>query len=312
MEIVNLNQDVLDKIKVIIYSYDGKIPESMGYYYKDILNGNNIDIYMQTYSLSKEDLIKYARVCKVAMIYKEIAELMDMLESETKELEKDDINEYQGYVQELQGEGEKVVNDINDSIQEEEPITYSNNSSILIYPSYIDESKQRTINSHSGREDQAQKSVANLIEKLNKADYQSLRKKGYIHQILQTDTKRPCYVGGNAFERIGHLTTKVNYIRVPISSNNREELKRVFNFDFDTIYLIVSYGDFKNEGYDEKRYYVAIYSDFQKHIDELMNIIEIFRNDFTPQTREVAIELVNNGFKMTEELTSIIKNQNTM
>ena len=54
METVNIDKDVLDRIKVIIYRYDGKIPESMSYYYNDILNGNNIDIYMQTYSLSKE------------------------------------------------------------------------------------------------------------------------------------------------------------------------------------------------------------------------------------------------------------------
>ena len=57
METVNIDKDVLDRIKVIIYHYDGKIPESMSYYYNDILNDNNIDIYMQTYSLSREELI---------------------------------------------------------------------------------------------------------------------------------------------------------------------------------------------------------------------------------------------------------------
>ena len=298
METVNIDKDVLDRIKVIIYHYDGKIPESMSYYYNDILNGNNIDIYMQTYSLSREELMKYARICRVEKIYEEISELMKMLKTEADELEKEDIDEYQGFVQELQGEGEKYISDINDSLEPEDEGIAFNDNNLIIYPSSIEESRRRTINAHSGREEQTQKSVANLIERLNKVE-----ESGFNTQ---------CYIDGNAYERLGRGSTKVSYIRVPINANNKEEVKREFNIDFDTLYLVVNYGDYKNEGYDEKRYYVEVFADFQKNIEELRQIISIFRNDFTPQTKEVAMNLITNGFRITEELTSIIKNQNIM
>lgn len=312
METVNIDKDVLDRIKVIIYRYDGKIPESMSYYYNDILNGNNIDIYMQTYSLSREELMKYARICRVEKIYEEISELMKMLKTEVDELEKEDIDEYQGFVQELQGEGERYISDINDSLEPEDEGIAFNDNNLIIYPSSIEESRRRTINAHSGREEQTQKSVANLIEQLNKVDYQSLRKKGVIHQILESGFNTQCYIDGNAYERLGRGSTKVSYIRVPINANNKEEVKREFNIDFDTLYLVVNYGDYKNEGYDEKRYYAEVFADFQKNLEELKNILSIFRNDFTSQTRPIAMNLINNGFRITEDLTSIIKNQNIM
>ena len=187
-----------------------------------------------------------------------------------------------------------------------------NDNNLIIYPSSIEESRRRTINAHSGREEQTKKSVANLIEQLNKVDYQSLRKKGVIHQILESGFNTQCYIDGNAYERLGRGTTKVSYIRVPISAYNKEIVKQEFNIDFDTLYLVVNYGDYKNEGYDEKRYYVEVFADFQKNIEELRQIISIFRNDFTSQTRPIAMNLINNGFRITEDLTSIIKNQNIM
>ena len=47
-------QELLEKIKSIKFQYGDKIPEGVFNYYMDILNGVNIEAYMQTFSLSRE------------------------------------------------------------------------------------------------------------------------------------------------------------------------------------------------------------------------------------------------------------------
>ena len=303
MEKRDFNELFLERIKQIKYHYEEKIPNGLYHYYDDILNGNNIQMYMQMFLLSKEGLIKYARVCKILDIYKEILALVEIIETEADILEKDELEEYQGAINELQGEGETYLNDINVPIQEDETIDF-NDSNLIIYSDFIDESKQKIINSHSGKGEETQKSIANIIEQLKVADYFDLRKKGYIHQIVQVDANKPCYIEGNAFERIGRISTKVNYIRIPISDNNREVIKKYLGSDFSMLYLVVSYGDFANEGLDERRYYSEMYADFKKHYQELVAIINLFKDDFTDETKLIAMDLISKGFGITEDILS--------
>ena len=303
----SIDLEFLEKIKQVVHYYKDLIPESMYYCFNDILDGNNLDDYMKTYSLSKEKLIKYAQVCKIILIYREMIELMEILRREAELLEKSELLEYQEMYNELQEGGETYLNSLDEV--DSDNIDYGKNSNLLIYTSYINESKERTINVHSGREEQTQKSVANLLEQLKNANYYSLRKKGYIHQHVDTGSNKPYYIGGNALERLGRLTTKVNYIRIPINLKNREELKKEFNIDFDTLYYIISYGDFKNEGYDEKKFYSEVNIDIQRHLDEIQYIIKIFKNDFTPETRAIALEMVREGFKITDDLTNVDRNR---
>ena len=303
----SIDLEFLEKIKQVVHYYKDLIPESMYYCFNDILDGNNLDDYMKTYSLSKEKLIKYAQVCKIILIYREMIELMEILRREAELLEKSELLEYQEMYNELQEGGETYLNSLDEV--DSDNIDYGKNSNLLIYTSYINESKERTINAHSGREEQTQKSVANLLEQLKNANYYSLRKKGYIHQHVDTGSNKPYYIGGNALERLGRLTTKVNYIRIPINLKNREELKKEFNIDFDTLYYIISYGDFKNEGYDEKKFYSEVNIDIQRHLDEIQYIIKIFKNDFTPETRAIALEMVREGFKITDDLTNVDRNR---
>ena len=308
MEIIDL--DFLEKIKKVVHYYKGIIPEAMYYCFSDILDGNNMEEYQRTFSMSKEDLLKYARICMITTIYKELIELIEILKSEAELIGQNDLLEYQVMLAELQKGGETYLNgvDLSDNL-ETDSINNGNNINLLIYTSYIDESRERTVNAHSGREEQTQKSVANLIEQLKSANYYSLRKKGYIHQHVDTGNNKPCYIGGNALERLGRLTTKVNYIRIPINLKNREELKIHFNIDFDTLYYVICYGDFKNEGVDEKKYYSEVNVDLQKHMNELLYVISIFKNDFTPETRSIAMEMISEGFKITDELTNVDRNR---
>lgn len=275
MEKLNFNEALFERIKKIKFQYEGKIPESLKHYYNDILKGNDLDMFMQAYSLSKKELIKYARICKVMEIYKDVFDLIEVIKQELSELEKDEIIEYQEVINELQSEGETILDDIESSLEDDIDIVKRNN--LIIYSPFIDESYERTINAHSGKEEQTQKRVANLIKKINNIDYQSLRKKGLMHQILETDSKNPCYIDGNAFERASNGATKLNFIRIPISEKNKEVIKRTFNTDFDTFYLIVSYGDFQNEGIDEKRFYNKVYLEFKKYYQEILNIINLFK-----------------------------------
>ena len=308
MEIIDL--EFLEKIKKVVHYYKGIIPEAMYYCFSDILDGNNMEEYQRTFSMSKEDLLKYARICMITTIYKELIELIEILKSEAELIGQNDLLEYQVMLAELQKGGETYLNgvDLSDNL-ETDSINNGNNINLLIYTSYIDESRERTVNAHSGREEQTQKSVANLIEQLKSANYYSLRKKGYIHQHVDTGNNKPCYIGGNALERLGRLTTKVNYIRIPINLKNREELKIHFNIDFDTLYYVICYGDFKNEGVDEKKYYSEVNVDLQKHMNELLYVISIFKNDFTPETRSIAMEMISEGFKITDELTNVDRNR---
>ena len=308
MEIIDL--DFLEKIKKVVHYYKGIIPEAMYYCFSDILDGNNMEEYQRTFSMSKEDLLKYARICMITTIYKELIELIEILKSEAELIGQNDLLEYQVMLAELQKGGETYLNgvDLSDNL-ETDSINNGNNINLLIYTSYIDESREKTVNAHSGREEQTQKSVANLIEQLKSANYYSLRKKGYIHQHVDTGNNKPCYIGGNALERLGRLTTKVNYIRIPINLKNREELKIHFNIDFDTLYYVICYGDFKNEGVDEKKYYSEVNVDLQKHMNELLYVISIFKNDFTPETRSIAMEMISEGFKITDELTNVDRNR---
>ena len=302
MEKIDYDQSFIERIKNIKYRYEGKIPESMYYYYNDILQGKNIETYMQTYSLSKEDLIRYARVCRIIVIYNDIIDLLKIINEEAELLEKEEIQEYKAIIGSLKSEGEEVLNIVNGLEEQVDLDEFAYNANLIIYSDFIEESKQRTLNAHSGKEQQTQKGVANLIEQLNKANYFNLRKKGYIHQNQQMGNNKPCYIEGNAFERIGRGSTKVNYIRLSISDINREEIKNRFHTDFDMLYLVVSYGDFKNEGFDELQYYNEIYIELKKHYDEIMAIINVFKNDFTEETRIVAMNMISKGFETTEEL----------
>ncbi len=304
MKSLDLDKRFLDRLKEIRYKYEEKIPEGFKFYYKKILDGEDLDLYMQMYSLSKEDLLKCAKICKIIDIYEQIIELTELAKEEAEGL-----GLYQDFVEELQAEGEDYLEEFNEK-EEQETVVNSGNTNLIIYTSYIDESKERTLYSRSGKEEQAQKSVANIIEQLVKVDYHELRKKGCIHQNVQTDNnKKPCYVGGAAFERIGSITTKVNYIRIPITMANRENLKRTLNTDFDTLYLVTNYGDFQNEGIDENQYYIDSYSGLKKHLNEILIIMDIFGNDFTVDNFPIAINLINNGLRTTNELTSIIRNR---
>ena len=300
-----MDESFLEEIKSIIYKYKSEIPNGLEFYYKDVLAGINDEAMANMFNMSIEDLRKYAMVCKIIADYNDVCEGLAIIDDEN--VDPDEKQEYQETVDELTDAVRMqvgVIRDLENEEKESDVIDASVN--LIIYAKHIDDSMNRTRSSRNGRGDEAQKKVANLIRLLRDSDYQSLRKKGLMHQVKTSVGNDECYIEKNAFERIGGRTTKVNFIRVPISEKNRETIKQYTRSDFDTLFLIISFGDFKNEQISEKKFYSMVYSDMEKNKDAIVEIINLFKNDFTDQTLSIAMEIINNGFVITEELLSII------
>lgn len=306
MDKITLDQKFIEKIKKIVYLYNDKIPNNIHMYYREILEGKDLDIFSESFSIPKEKLVKMAKICKLIELYNDISEFIELMD------EDEDINEdeYKEMLEEMQEETTEVLSEIDIEDEEKKKTNINGNyKNLLIYPDFIDESQEATLNAQSGKETQTRKFVGSLIEQLAQADYYSLRKKGYVHQNQEMGNNKSCYIDGNAFERVGRSSTKVNYVRISLSENNRKAIKELFNIDFDMLYLIISYGDFKNEGIDELRYYNKVYIDVKKHNREILDIINIFKNDFTSETLPLAIDIINNSIKTIESLSKIIRNK---
>ena len=54
------------------------------------------------------------------------------------------------------------------------------------------------------------------------------------------------------------------------------------------------------------KFYNMVCIDMEKNKGAIVEIINLFKNDFTDQTLSIAMEIINNGFVITEELLSII------
>ena len=55
----------IEKTKNIFYQYNDKLPIGIENYYLEILKGINIEHYEEMYGISKNELIKYARICRM-------------------------------------------------------------------------------------------------------------------------------------------------------------------------------------------------------------------------------------------------------
>ena len=304
-ERMELDQNTLTRMKLIKHRYEGRIPSGFRYYYGGVLDNNQGDIKtcMESFSLTEEEVRRYAKICKIIEAYNGIIDLIEMAKADVKEIEG-----YKDFIAELRDESKPFLDEV-DSFEKpnkEETKGDIESKNLIIYSGYIDDSQKRTVNARSGREEQAQRSIANLIEQLNESDYNKLRQNGDVNHIQDPASKMGAYVGKNAFERFGSGSTKICYVRLSVSEKNREEIKRTLNSDFDILYLVLSYGDFKNEGCNLYQFFGRVCADLKRNFESVLEIVEIFKNDFTEETRPIAMSLINNGFRMTEELTACL------
>jgi len=182
----------------------------------------------------------------------------------------------------------------------------SNSCNFIVYLSNVDNERNITISSKSGKGNAVIGNICKEIDLLRKSNYELLRQNSKIHQIndsLRRNSGVLLTSNNLAFERIGGGSTKVGYIRVPIVQSNLELLKKKYNnFNLRYLMLIICFGDFINDGIEEKRLYARFNSEADRYSEEIEDIIKIFREPFTPETFVLACSMIENGVDIVNSL----------
>lgn len=160
--------------------------------------------------------------------------------------------------------------------------------------------------SKSGNGILAMSGIAKEMSLLSKADYLSLRQSGKIHQIQEINKGHSGSVitsSNAAFERFGGGSTKIGYIRIPIIKENMELLRKKYNNEnLGYLILAIGFGDFKNEGLDEKKLYEQFKGASDRYMDEIESIIKVFNEPFTPETFTLACSMIEHGVDVVDLL----------
>ena len=77
-----MDENFLEEIKSLIYQYKNEIPNGLEFYYKDVLAGNNDEAMANMFSMSIEDLRKYAIVCKIIADYNDVCDGLAIIDDE--------------------------------------------------------------------------------------------------------------------------------------------------------------------------------------------------------------------------------------
>lgn len=80
-------------------------------YYDDIIEGKNLDLYSEMYSLSKKELLQYAKVCRIMSNYEAILNLLTMIVDDIENIDSVEYSDYKDMVDELQSEGDEYLTD---------------------------------------------------------------------------------------------------------------------------------------------------------------------------------------------------------
>ena len=75
--------------------------------------------------------------------------------------------------------------------------------------------------------------------------------------------------------------------------------------------MVINFGDFKNEGIDERRLYQNFRIRTDKYEYEIEEVIRLFKEPFTPDSFEKACYMIENGISITNSLsTELLKSIN--
>ena len=77
----------------------------------DIIEGKNLDLYSEMYSLSKKELLQYAKVCRIMSNYEAILDLLTMIVDDIENIDSVEYSDYKDMVDELQSEGDEYLTD---------------------------------------------------------------------------------------------------------------------------------------------------------------------------------------------------------
>ena len=184
----------------------------------------------------------------------------------------------------------------------------SSNCNFIIYLSSIEEERKNTMNTKSGKAIISMSNICKEIIKLEKYDYDLLKNNCQIHVVQDYGRGGVSYIVSSEeikYTRIGGGTTKVGFIIVPLSQENGNLLRRKYNNDsFKYLILVINFGDFKNEGIDERRLYQNFRIRTDKYEYEIEEVIRLFKEPFTPDSFEKACYMIENGISITNSLST--------
>lgn len=278
----------------------------------------------ETFNLTDKQLNDYLLIVKIKKMYQSLQEdlevILDMIKEDERLCEdsadviKEIIarkNMISTLIEKYFGKVEKQTNKYSfsrSSVDDKQdyPAELSSNCNFLLYLSNVDELRENTISSKLGKGQEAMSNICKELRTLCQSNYELLRQSGKIHQINE---KGKCMTGrvltsdNVAFERIGKITVKVGYVRVPVYKDNVELLRTKYNNDnLRYLVIVISFGDFKNESINEKTLYERFHISADKNMKEMEDIIKIFKEPFTPETLEIACSIIERGVDITRHL----------
>lgn len=276
----------------------------------------------ETFNLTDEELNDYLLIVKIKKMYQTLEEDLEMILemiSDDESLYNDlseEINEivarknmisalidkYFGKIEEKPNKYSFSHNPSN--VEPTYPVELSTNCNFLLYLSNVDELRENTVSSKSGKGQGAISSVYKELSLLGQRSYDDLLRNSLVHHIL---VQR--YVGCKLtnddlnFVRIGNGSTKIGYVKIPVLQENLDVLKKRYNNkNLDFLIMVVEFGDFKNEGISEEKMYLRFISDGYKMSSEMEDIIKIFKEPFTEENLEKACSMIESGADITRHL----------
>ena len=278
----------------------------------------------ETFNLTDEELNDYLLIVKIKKMYQTLEEDLEMI----LEMISDDESLYNDLSEEINeivarknmisalidkhfGKIEEKPNKYSFShnpsnVEPTYPVELSTNCNFLLFLSNVDELRENTVSSKSGKGQESMMSICKELKSLEQINYELLRQGGKIHQINEVAkpmTGRLLTSYNVAFERIGKITSKIGYIRIPILKENVEVLRRKYNNNnLRYLIIVISFGDFKNDSINEKVLYERFNLTADKSMIDMEDIIKIFNKPFIPETLEKACSMIESGADITRHL----------
>ena len=136
------------------------------------------------------------------------------------------------------------------------------------------------------------------LNSLNFEEYRKMLSAGGKNTKVKCDRK---YIA-DAFNphKMRAADIRVGYITVPLSENNKKELRLEYDYTSDVrIVLIFGIGLKLTDSNDPC---VEFESRLDAEFDNVRRLIEIFKNDFTEETREIARSIIDEGISISNKL----------
>ena len=184
------------------------------------------------------------------------------------------------------------------------PVELSTNCNFLLYLSNVDELRENTVSSKSGKGQESMSRICKELKLLNQSNYEDLVANKKIHNINEEEKSGCKLTNYNSnFLRIGGGTTKIAHIKVKVLQSNIDVLRSKYkNINLRYLIMIVEFGDYMNEGINEYVLYSRFISNACKKISEMEEIIKIFNEPFTEETLEKACSMIESGADITRHL----------